>query len=81
MPTKAASSPSGWRSSRAGCSWRPASGRRSSRGYRAYDFLRGDEPYKADWRAQPCPVEEIRIVPEPAGGSGCGTGFGRLVVG
>src|SRR5207244_453594 len=26
-----------------------------AQGYRAFDFLRGDEPYKAHWRAQPRP--------------------------
>jgi len=34
-----------------------------SRGMRAYDLLRGDEPYKANWRAQPCPTENILIAP------------------
>ncbi len=37
------------------------------RGYRSYDFLRGDEPYKAHWRAQPRPMWEIRVVPPRAG--------------
>jgi hypothetical protein len=32
-------------------------------GYRAVDFLRGDEPYKAHWRAEPRPSLEIRVVP------------------
>jgi CelD/BcsL family acetyltransferase involved in cellulose biosynthesis len=32
------------------------------RGYRAVDFLRGDEPYKAHWRAQPRPQMNLRIV-------------------
>jgi hypothetical protein len=32
-------------------------------GYRAFDFLRGDEPYKAHFRAKPRPSLEIRIVP------------------
>lgn len=31
-------------------------------GYCAFDFLRGDEAYKAHWRAQPRPTEEVRIV-------------------
>jgi CelD/BcsL family acetyltransferase involved in cellulose biosynthesis len=31
-------------------------------GYHAFDFLRGDEAYKAHWRAQPRPTEEVRIV-------------------
>jgi CelD/BcsL family acetyltransferase involved in cellulose biosynthesis len=36
------------------------------RGYRAYDFLRGDEPYKARFGAQPRPSLELRIVPPRA---------------
>jgi CelD/BcsL family acetyltransferase involved in cellulose biosynthesis len=32
-------------------------------GHRGYDFLRGDEPYKAHFRAKPRPNMEIRIVP------------------
>jgi len=32
-------------------------------GYRAFDFLRGDEPYKAHWRAAPRPGAEIRAIP------------------
>ncbi len=32
-------------------------------GYRAYDFLRGDEPYKAHWRACPRPSLDVRVVP------------------
>lgn len=31
-------------------------------GYRHYDFLRGDEPYKASWLAQPVPLVQLRIV-------------------
>jgi len=31
-------------------------------GYRVFDFLRGDEPYKAQWRAQPRASVEIRVV-------------------
>ncbi|MCS7306653.1 MAG: GNAT family N-acetyltransferase [Thermoguttaceae bacterium] len=31
-------------------------------GYQKFDFLRGDEPYKAHWRAQPQPTETFRIV-------------------
>lgn len=31
-----------------------------TQGYRAFDFLRGDEPYKAHWRAQPLPTCELR---------------------
>jgi CelD/BcsL family acetyltransferase involved in cellulose biosynthesis len=30
-------------------------------GYSAFDFLRGDEPYKAHWRAAPRPVLEFRF--------------------
>jgi CelD/BcsL family acetyltransferase involved in cellulose biosynthesis len=37
------------------------------RGLRGYDFLRGDEPYKAHWRAQPRPTWDIRVVPRRAG--------------
>jgi CelD/BcsL family acetyltransferase involved in cellulose biosynthesis len=33
-------------------------------GQRAFDFLRGDEPYKAHWRAQPKASIELRIVPQ-----------------
>jgi len=32
----------------------------------AIDFLRGDEPYKAHWRAQPRKCLEIRVVPDRA---------------
>lgn len=32
-------------------------------GHQRFDFLRGDEPYKAHWRAQPCPMYDYRIVP------------------
>ena len=32
-------------------------------GYRAFDFLRGDEPYKAHWRARPQRGLELRVVP------------------
>ncbi len=35
-------------------------------GYRAFDFLRGDEPYKWHWRAEPRPSMEIRVVPARA---------------
>jgi len=30
-------------------------------GYRAFDFMRGDEPYKAHWRAQPIALVDLRI--------------------
>jgi CelD/BcsL family acetyltransferase involved in cellulose biosynthesis len=33
------------------------------RGYHAFDFLRGDEPYKARFGARPRPSVEFRIVP------------------
>jgi hypothetical protein len=32
-------------------------------GYRTLDMLRGDEPYKAHFRARPNPCLEIRAVP------------------
>ncbi len=35
-------------------------------GYRAYDFLRGDEPVKPHWRASPRPALQLRIVPPRA---------------
>ncbi len=31
-------------------------------GYRRFDFLRGDEPYKASWGATPRPLQDLRIV-------------------
>jgi CelD/BcsL family acetyltransferase involved in cellulose biosynthesis len=31
-------------------------------GYRRFDFLRGDEPYKASWGAVPRPLHDVRIV-------------------
>ncbi|MEZ6113625.1 MAG: GNAT family N-acetyltransferase [Pirellulaceae bacterium] len=31
--------------------------------YRAFDFLRGDEPYKAHWRAEPQSLVQLRVVP------------------
>jgi len=31
------------------------------RGYLAFDFLRGDEPYKAHWRARPRSTLEVRV--------------------
>ncbi len=36
-------------------------------GYRAYDFLRGDEPYKARLRAAPRPCLAVRVVPDRTG--------------
>jgi CelD/BcsL family acetyltransferase involved in cellulose biosynthesis len=35
-------------------------------GYRAYDFLRGDEAYKARFGAKPRPCLEVRVVPPRA---------------
>jgi CelD/BcsL family acetyltransferase involved in cellulose biosynthesis len=35
-------------------------------GQHAYDFLRGDEPYKAHWRAQRRPMLWVRVVPDRA---------------
>lgn len=32
-------------------------------GHRAYDFLRGDEAYKAHWRAKPFPCSDLRVLP------------------
>jgi CelD/BcsL family acetyltransferase involved in cellulose biosynthesis len=32
-------------------------------GHAQFDFLRGDEPYKAHWRAAPRPTYDYRIVP------------------
>jgi CelD/BcsL family acetyltransferase involved in cellulose biosynthesis len=36
-------------------------------GYRGYDFMRGDEPYKAHFRATARPSMEIRVIPDRAG--------------
>jgi CelD/BcsL family acetyltransferase involved in cellulose biosynthesis len=36
-------------------------------GFRAFDFLRGDEPYKAHWRAVPRTSLEIRVAANHAG--------------
>ena len=33
-------------------------------GYRAYDLLRGDEPYKTRWGATPRATRQIRVVPQ-----------------
>jgi CelD/BcsL family acetyltransferase involved in cellulose biosynthesis len=33
------------------------------KGYRAFDLLRGDEPYKPHWRAQPRPSVQLTILP------------------
>lgn len=32
-------------------------------GYRSFDLLRGDEPYKAHWRAKPRPTVELCVLP------------------
>ena len=32
-------------------------------GYKTYDFLRGDEPYKAFWGAQPKVLQQIVLAP------------------
>ncbi len=32
-------------------------------GHQAFDLMRGDEPYKAHWRAQPTETFDLRIVP------------------
>ena len=34
-------------------------------GYRAFDFLRGDEPYKARFGAKPRPTVRFRVAPSP----------------
>ena len=31
-------------------------------GRQVMDFLRGDEPYKAHWRAEPTPTQELRVI-------------------
>jgi len=31
-------------------------------GHAWFDFLRGDEPYKTSWRAEPTPLRQIRVV-------------------
>lgn len=36
-------------------------------GHRAFDFLRGDEPYKVHFRATPRPMVETRVVPARLG--------------
>ena len=38
-----------------------------ARGHTAFDFLRGDEPYKAHWRATPRATKNIRIVAPTTG--------------
>jgi CelD/BcsL family acetyltransferase involved in cellulose biosynthesis len=36
------------------------------RGFTEIDFLRGDEPYKATWRATPDAMRHVRVVPPTA---------------
>ena len=36
-------------------------------GATAIDFLRGDEPYKAHWRAEPRPTIDVNVVPSRSG--------------
>jgi CelD/BcsL family acetyltransferase involved in cellulose biosynthesis len=36
------------------------------RGYRTYDFLRGDEAYKSHWRGQAVPLVRVRVIPARA---------------
>jgi CelD/BcsL family acetyltransferase involved in cellulose biosynthesis len=36
-------------------------------GLRAFDFLRGDEKYKAHWRAEPRPTQDIRVISNTPG--------------
>lgn len=38
-----------------------------AQGCRAFDLLRGDEPYKAHWRARPYPMVRLRVVPPRIG--------------
>jgi CelD/BcsL family acetyltransferase involved in cellulose biosynthesis len=33
------------------------------RGCQTFDLLRGDEPYKANWRAVPTPCYDLRVWP------------------
>jgi CelD/BcsL family acetyltransferase involved in cellulose biosynthesis len=42
--------------------WTDSIRRAIEQGYRGFDFMRGDEPYKSIWRAEPTPLLEIRIV-------------------
>ena len=61
--------PTGWRKNRAGfrrsCCLQAA----IDEGHRRIDFLRGDEPYKAHWRAVPQATFDYRIVPESPPGT------------
>jgi CelD/BcsL family acetyltransferase involved in cellulose biosynthesis len=36
-------------------------------GLQAFDFLRGDEKYKAHWRAEPRPTQDVRVVSNTPG--------------
>ena len=36
-------------------------------GFEAFDFLRGNEPYKAHWRGEPRPMVNFRVVPPGTG--------------
>jgi CelD/BcsL family acetyltransferase involved in cellulose biosynthesis len=33
-------------------------------GYKSFDFSRGDQPYKSNWRAKPTACHDIRILPD-----------------
>ena len=62
-PIRAASIRSGWRRNRAGCRRSRCLQAAIDEGHRRIDFLRGDEPYKAHWRADPQPTYDYRVVP------------------
>jgi CelD/BcsL family acetyltransferase involved in cellulose biosynthesis len=38
-----------------------------ARGHAFFDFLRGDEPYKAQWRAAATGMHTVRVVPQRTG--------------
>jgi CelD/BcsL family acetyltransferase involved in cellulose biosynthesis len=42
--------------------WTASIRRAINQGFRGFDFMRGNEPYKATFRAEPIPLTEIRIV-------------------
>jgi CelD/BcsL family acetyltransferase involved in cellulose biosynthesis len=42
--------------------WTASIRRAIGQGFRGFDFMRGNEPYKATFRAEPIPLNEIRIV-------------------
>ena len=54
-------------------------------GYRYFDFLRGDEPYKASWNATPRPLVERRVAGRRPDGAGATRGLenrrGRAALG